>query len=326
LYGPFALFHFKPDIASEGTVMSGISENSDLIKIKIKNWRKYNPQEKGKQANWFRVEQDIFSNPRIAPLSQAQKLLWFYILCEANRASNKRILDLRLSPNGFSAADEIEVALSSYMVSFFVGIKESELASHITHMQKVGLIQIVGDYAEGSWPVRDRPGPDRDRTETVLGPSYETIRNGTERTKKEIVLVEELGSSRRNESEESRPPAASQVHPHKIFRVYNQICADNFARCLKLDRDREAQIQQLSKNLLPTLDDWANFFRRACKSRWLNGENPTSWRPDLDWFIQEKNALKLLEGKFDNREKVVCTAMSSFLDKFGLRGLGHEHE
>jgi len=52
------------------------------------------------------------------------------------------------------------------------------------------------------------------------------------------------------------------------------------------------------------LDEWGEVFRQMERSSFLRGESGGSFRADLDWIIaNEGNALKVIEGRYDDREK-----------------------
>ena len=38
------------------------------------------------------------------------------------------------------------------------------------------------------------------------------------------------------------------------------------------------------------------------KSSFLNGDNDRGWTASIDWLIKPENRLKVLEGKYDNRQ------------------------
>ena len=41
--------------------------------------------------------------------------------------------------------------------------------------------------------------------------------------------------------------------------------------------------------------------KRAGKSDFLCGINPKAWKADFDWLFNPTNFLKIMEGKYDNK-------------------------
>jgi hypothetical protein len=56
------------------------------------------------------------------------------------------------------------------------------------------------------------------------------------------------------------------------------------------DRDRQS------------LEWWKGYFGRVKESGFLRGENDRGFRADLEWLLVEKNMIKTIEGKYDNRK------------------------
>ena len=50
-----------------------------------------------------------------------------------------------------------------------------------------------------------------------------------------------------------------------------------------------------------SLEFWDNLFSNIAKSDFLTGKN-SQWRADLEWIINPSNLVKILEGKYDNRD------------------------
>lgn len=50
-----------------------------------------------------------------------------------------------------------------------------------------------------------------------------------------------------------------------------------------------------------SLEFWDNLFTNIAKSDFLTGKT-SQWRADLEWIINPSNLVKILEGKYDNRD------------------------
>ena len=56
------------------------------MEIEIPGWEKFNPRSDRTNFTWLRFENKFFENPDIYDLSDKQKLLYIFILCQASKA------------------------------------------------------------------------------------------------------------------------------------------------------------------------------------------------------------------------------------------------
>lgn len=103
--------------------------------------------------------------------------------------------------------------------------------------------------------------------------------------------------------------AATQIPYQKIVELYHSICA-SLPRIKALSTARKAQLKARWKEY-PEWEFWQEFFTRVESSDFLTGRvEPTGnrYKPfiaDLEWITKQGNFLKILEGKYDNREVTV---------------------
>jgi hypothetical protein len=67
-------------------------------------------------------------------------------------------------------------------------------------------------------------------------------------------------------------------------------------------------IKALNDQRKKTLKSWGDMdeitevFTKAGKSSFLNGDNDRGWTANIDWLIKPGNRIKVLEGRYDNRQ------------------------
>lgn len=61
-----------------------------------------------------------------------------------------------------------------------------------------------------------------------------------------------------------------------------------------------------------SLEWWKSFFQKVAASDFLMGK-AKAWQADLEWLIRPRNFLKVIEGKYENRES---SARETFLARF----------
>ena len=94
--------------------------------------------------------------------------------------------------------------------------------------------------------------------------------------------------------------------------------AKTLPKATRLTEGRKRKIQARLRER--SLEEWVEVFRQMGRSSFLRGESGNgSFRADLDWIIaNEGNALKVVEGRYDDREKrPVSAEKSGYVDTQG---------
>jgi hypothetical protein len=65
----------------------------------------------------------------------------------------------------------------------------------------------------------------------------------------------------------------------------------------KLTDARTRQIRRMAKAY--PVEDWQSVFAKVEQSPFLRGQNDRGWKADFDFVLNEKNFVKILEGKYD---------------------------
>jgi hypothetical protein len=117
----------------------------------------------------------------------------------------------------------------------------------------------------------------------------------------------DLESTPLSESADSDSPMSSgngkdSDQVEAFFDLWNSE-AKSLPKATKLTDGRKRKIRARLRERL--LDEWGEVFRRMERSSFLRGESGSgSFRADFDWIIaNEGNALKVIEGRYDDREK-----------------------
>ena len=53
------------------------------------------------------------------------------------------------------------------------------------------------------------------------------------------------------------------------------------------------------------LSIFENLFKKANSSAFLTGDNDKNWTANFDWLLNENNMIKVLEGNYDNKRKMI---------------------
>jgi phage replication O-like protein O len=86
----------------------------------------------------------------------------------------------------------------------------------------------------------------------------------------------------------------------QIIDLFHMICV-SYSKVIKLSENRKRLIKARLKTY--TVDDFKKLFIMAEESKFLKGETESnrSWKANFDWFINETNMIKVLEGNYINK-------------------------
>ena len=85
-----------------------------------------------------------------------------------------------------------------------------------------------------------------------------------------------------------------------ILDLFNRICC-SFGGVKNITKNRAEIISDSLKTY--SLDDFKKVFEKAEQSDFLKGNNNRNWSASFDWLIKEDNMAKVLEGKYDSKQK-----------------------
>lgn len=101
-----------------------------------------------------------------------------------------------------------------------------------------------------------------------------------------------------NEKREEAPPA----RPIDLLKLWNRVAAPELPRAQEVTEAREKHAAARIKER-PSLEAWAAVVQRINISDFCLGQNDRGWVATFDWLLQPDTAVKVLEGKYDNRER-----------------------
>lgn len=87
----------------------------------------------------------------------------------------------------------------------------------------------------------------------------------------------------------------------QIVELYNDTCGAAFGMVTSLSVQRKKHLKILFRDLNHDLDTIRHLFIKAKESDFLRGHNKRSWRATFDWLIKINNAVKVLDGNYDNK-------------------------
>lgn len=96
---------------------------------------------------------------------------------------------------------------------------------------------------------------------------------------------------------------ASKVR--QAVAVWNDICGERLGCVKKVTPARQAALSRLLKgDFEDKPENWVGYCRRVAASPFLtnaDGTNRSGWHANLDFVLQERNLVRIIEGNFDGR-------------------------
>lgn len=102
-----------------------------------------------------------------------------------------------------------------------------------------------------------------------------------------------------------RDVSVLDVGPDDLMEVWNATTSEPIPACRALsDKRRKLALSRLRE--LPYLEKWREVIAKIQASDFCRGQRAGAgtWVASFDWLLQPDTALKVLEGKYDNREGV----------------------
>ena len=109
---------------------------------------------------------------------------------------------------------------------------------------------------------------------------------------------------KKEESEEKAP-----VPYEEIKNMFCSICK-SYPRCTVMSEARRKTVKARFASGY-TLDDFKTLFAKAEASSFLRGQNERNWSANFDWLIKDANMAKVLDGNYDDKERMTDYGQST---------------
>ncbi len=84
-----------------------------------------------------------------------------------------------------------------------------------------------------------------------------------------------------------------------VVELYHNSCS-KLSKVVSLNETRKGFIKARVTEF--GIEKVTEVLRKAGASDFLNGVNDKAWKADLEWIMRPNNFLKIMEGKYDNKE------------------------
>ena len=232
---------------------------------------------------WIKLHRTLLENP----IFNNEKFLkvWVWCLLKASHKEHKRQIgrrEISLQPGQFifgrkAAAEELNIAASSIWAYMLLLKKGKNI--DIKSSNKFSIISIV------NWDFYQHQEEDHD----------------SNADNKWTTDGQQMDTNKNDKNEKNDIKGQDHIPYKQIVDLYHSICI-SFPKVVQITDNRKTAIRARWKQYNSDMKIFDTLFQKAEASLFLKGNNERKWRAGgFDWFINEQNMAKVLEGKYDNK-------------------------
>ena len=255
-----------------------------------------------KKYFWLKLKEDFFEEDTIAWIEEqpnGKEYSLFYLkLCLKSLKTNGTLI---------RKVGQMLVPYDAKMLSKLTNTEFDTVLVALELFKQIGLITVQGNGeiflpqlenmvgSESKWAKYKRKNN-----------KLENLQSGSNETPKllqtEIEKEKEIELEKEKEIELEKYKEIELAY-QTIADLYNDICS-SFPKVKSVTAKRKDAIKKLIRAGY-TIEDLKEIFHKAEESTFLKGENRNSWHATFDWLLKEENAVKVIEGNYDNKTKKV---------------------
>jgi len=240
-----------------------------------------------------RVHISFWQDPDVLELTPEQKYFYLYLMTNSKTRQcgcyeiSKKVMQLETGYN-----DETIDKLISYFIN-------------------AGKIEYCNDSREillKNWHKHNSSKSPRVKAciekevETIKNPNFKKYCMDTLCIEYSNTMYTEQQKEKEKEEEEEQEEAEKCPH-EQIKELYNTTC--NLPKVRTISTERKKHIKARWKQYNYSLSIFEELFNKTAASAFLNGKNDRGWSADFDWLMNENNMAKVLEGKYEGKNKTL---------------------
>ena len=266
---------------------------------------------KDKKFYWLKLDKSFFKQPEVKvienmPNGKDYILFYLKLLCESVDTEGVLRLSDEIPYNAdmLAAITDTNVDIVRSAVKVFTDLHLMEIADNDTIYMRA-IERMIG--SETYWAQRKKIQRSQPENVKLLGDNrtaLDSVGHCPTIKEKEIEKEKDIIKDISNEismGDESPSEPRDSIPYKKIQELYNSICK-SFPKCVKMSSNRKKLISGRWNGDKFRLEDFEQLFTKAEASKFLRTGGP-GWRVDIEWLIRPSNMTKVLEGKYDDRNR-----------------------
>ncbi len=264
-------------------------------------------------VQWIKLATDLFDDEKILlistmPNAESILLTWIRLLCLAGKQNNKGVFMMNDKPytvQMLAMIMRIQVGVLDTALKVFEDYKMITYVNGAITITNWGKHQSLDKLEANKAYMRNYMKEYRKKQKAVASGNAEDKLNGKVKHKVKINSADkDLEIEQDKELEENKDKSIytsdnSGVHCdyQSIINSFNSICK-SLPSVKSLSDKRKKGIDEIQA--LMTEITFEQFFEKIESSDFLTGRKG-DWQTSFDWIIKPANAVKILEGNYDNR-------------------------
>lgn len=249
---------------------------------------------------------EFFRDEDLAVFSHAHQILFAGLWVLADKAG--RLLDrpVRIHADLFPFQRDRELNVDAMLNELADGEKPFIQRYVVNGRRHIAVINFLKHQRPHHTEAESElPAPDRDDTlhpPLEHGEGTDEIRHGGEHGEAPAGKDHGSGNGSGNGSGEKRSRLTAT--PADLMALWNDGVTAPIPHCRGLNDTRKRKAQQRLRDA--ALAEWQVVIARINGSPFCRGENDRGWVATFDWLLQSDVRLKVLEGKYDKRQRAAA--------------------
>lgn len=226
---------------------------------------------------WFRLYDEITEDSKIIQLSDQEFRVWILTLCHASK---------QVVRGYYSSSKSLVSLLKGEM-----NCKSKSIESAFQKLESLGMIKLNNESIQiVNWNKRQFRSDD-------VSERVKRYRNVTRN-------VTETPSDTDTDTDKDiySPQIRSEDTPHQqIIDIYHEILPE--CRKVKIwseNRQKKLRSRWREDPKRQELDWWRVYFQNVRLCFWFTTENTKNWYPDLEWLVEKRNLINVIEKRYFN--------------------------
>lgn len=256
-------------------------------------------------VKWIKITTDMFDNRKIKhlrrmPDGNSLVLIWVMLLTMAGRCNSGGMIFLTEN-----------IPYTTKMLADELDFEENTVKLAITIFEQLGMIQtndngfmMISGWEEHQNAEALERLQEMNRKRVARHREKQKMLSESVTCNDECNVTETLHVTQCNAIEEDKEKDLDirykNIDYKEVAELYSSICV-SFPSIRTLSDARKKAIKARLNTY--SLEDFKAMFQKAEESDFLKGKNDRNWTADFDWLIKDANFAKVLEGKYDNKER-----------------------
>ena len=231
--------------------------------------------------------QDFLTDEKLMECSASATGIYIRLLCIMHKSDEYGVILLKQKDK----QTDNQIKNFAIKLAKYLPYSTEEIISGITELLAEGVLQNGSDKLSQKRMIKDND---------ISIKRAESGKKGGIRTQFAKAKEEAISQANTENEDVIVIDSDNVINYNGVVENFHLYC-DRMAKVSKLSEQRKKHISGRYKDF--DYDTMIEVIKRAGKSDFLCGINDKAWKADFDWIFNPTNFLKIMEGKYDNKEE-----------------------